>query len=37
MDFEGDTVVNPVVELREVLESINSDEYYYIPTNQLKE
>lgn len=34
IDFEGDIVVNPVVELREV--KINPDDYYFIPTNQLK-
>jgi hypothetical protein len=36
IDFEGDTVVNPNVELKEVVEKIIEDEYYFIPTNQLK-
>jgi hypothetical protein len=36
IDFEGDTVVNPDVELREVQVEINGNEYYFIPTNQLK-
>jgi len=36
IDFEGDTVVNPNVELREVVEKIIEEEYYFIPTNQLK-
>ena len=36
MDFEGDTIVNPAVELREVQNALNPDEYYFIPTNQLK-
>ena len=36
MDFEGDIVVNPNAELREVQNKINEEEYYFIPTNQLK-
>ena len=36
MDFEGDIVVNPNVELREVQNRINEEEYYFIPTNQPK-
>ncbi|NWG26939.1 MAG: hypothetical protein HXY48_00235 [Ignavibacteriaceae bacterium] len=36
IDFEGDTVVNPNVELREVVEKIIEEEYYFIPTNQIK-
>jgi hypothetical protein len=36
IDFEGDTVVNPNVELREVVEKIMEEEYYFIPTNQIK-
>ena len=36
IDFEGDTVVNPDVELMEVKEEINGKDYYFIPTNQLK-
>jgi hypothetical protein len=34
IDFEGDTVVNPIVELRDV--KIKPDAYHFIPTNQLK-
>jgi Zinc carboxypeptidase len=36
IDFEGDTVVNPIVESREFRNQINPDDYYFIPTNQLK-
>jgi hypothetical protein len=36
IDFEGDTVVNPIVELREIKIKIEPDAYYFIPTNQLK-
>ena len=36
IDFEGDTVVNPVIDLRDVTNKIVSGEYYFIPTNQLK-
>jgi hypothetical protein len=36
INFEGDTIVNPVVELMEVKEEINGQDYYSIPTNQLK-
>ena len=36
IDFEGDTIVNPDVELREVQEEINENNYYFIPSNQLK-
>lgn len=36
IDFEGDTVVDPVVELRDVKIKIKPDAYYFIPTKQLK-
>jgi hypothetical protein len=36
IDFEGDIVVNPVVVLKEVKEEIVEEDYFYIPTNQLK-
>jgi hypothetical protein len=36
IDFEGDTVVNPIVELRDVKIKIKPDAYYFIQTNQIK-
>jgi hypothetical protein len=36
IDFEGDTVVNPVVELSDTKTKIEPSAYYFIPTNQLK-
>ena len=36
IDFEGDTVVNPEVELNVFRNKINKQDYYFIPTNQLK-
>jgi len=36
IDFEGDTVVNPDVEVMEMKEEMNGQDYYFIPTNQLK-
>ena len=36
IDFEGDTVVNPEVELKVFRNKINEQDYYFIPTNQLK-
>ena len=36
IDFEGDIVVNPIVDLREIKIKIEPDAYYFIPTNQLK-
>ena len=36
IDFEGDTVVNPIVELSDVKIKIKPDVYYFIPTNQIK-
>jgi len=35
MDFEGDTIVNPIVQLKEIITSL-SDGYQLIPLNQLK-
>lgn len=36
IDFEGDTVVNPEVELKVFRNKIDEQDYYFIPTNQLK-
>jgi len=36
IDFEGDTIVNPVVELKEDQNEINEEDYYFIPLKQLK-
>jgi hypothetical protein len=36
IDFEGDTVVNPVVELSDTKTKIEPSTYYFIRTNQLK-
>jgi hypothetical protein len=36
IDFEGDIIVNPVVKSGEVSKEIKDDEFYYIPTDQLK-
>jgi hypothetical protein len=36
MDFEGDTVVNPEVELKVFRNKIDEQDYYFIPTNHLK-
>ncbi len=36
MDFEGDTIVNPEVEVRKLTNNISENDYFYIPTNQLK-
>jgi len=36
IDFEGDIIVNPVVELSEINETINTKDYVFIPTDQLK-
>jgi hypothetical protein len=36
MDFERDIVVNPIVSTNEVSYKICEDEYFFIPTNQLK-
>ena len=36
IDFEGDIVVNPSVKVKTLTETINPDDYIYLPTNQLK-
>ncbi len=36
IDFEGDTVVNPIVQLNIVRHPIQASDYYFIPTDQLK-
>jgi hypothetical protein len=36
IDFEGDIVVNPEVELKVFRNKIDEQDYYFIPTNQLK-
>jgi len=36
IDFEGDMIVNPLVETREFHGKIASSDYLFIPTNQLK-
>lgn len=36
IDFERDIIVNPVVEMKEVLDKISAADYFYIPTDQLK-
>lgn len=36
MNFEGDTIINPAVELRKVQQQINENDYYFIQTNQIK-
>lgn len=36
MDFERDTVVNPVVEVKEIKKDFREDEYIFIPVSQLK-
>jgi hypothetical protein len=36
IDFEGDTVVNPAVELKEIQNEIKPNDYFFIPTSQIK-
>ncbi len=36
IDFEGDFVVNPNVEVRDVTNKFNEDDYLFIPANQIK-
>ena len=36
IDFERDTIPNPIVETRVVTEDISEDDYIFIPTNQIK-
>ena len=36
INFEGDNVVNPVVEVREIKNGIKFEDYFFIPTNQIR-
>jgi hypothetical protein len=36
MDFERDTIVNPVVEVKEIPNTISEANYVFIPTEQIK-
>ncbi|PKP53886.1 MAG: hypothetical protein CVT92_01600 [Bacteroidetes bacterium HGW-Bacteroidetes-1] len=36
IDFEGDTVIDPVVVFSSLHKAVNTDDYVFIPTNQLK-
>jgi len=36
IDFEGDTVINPIVEVKPCKKEISAGEFYFIPTAQLK-
>lgn len=36
IDFEGDIVVNPSVEVKVLSKAINPDDFIFLPTNQLK-
>ncbi len=36
IDFEGDKIVNAIVEVKEIYESISPDDYFFIPVAQLK-
>lgn len=36
IDFEGDTIVDPQVEVKEIKEELQSRDYYFIPADQLK-
>jgi len=36
MDFERDTIVNPIVEVKVIPNGLTEDDYIFIPTNQLK-
>jgi phosphoenolpyruvate synthase/pyruvate phosphate dikinase len=36
VDFEGDTIVNPRVGVREIKKDLQSRDYYFIPVDQLK-
>jgi len=35
-NFEGDKVVNPIVEVSEIKDEIKLEDYFFIPTNQLR-
>jgi hypothetical protein len=36
IDFEGDTIVNPLVTLIEIQQSFSPEDYIFVPTSQLK-
>jgi hypothetical protein len=36
MDFERDIVINPIVKKKEIQNNVSENEYYFIPTNQLR-
>ncbi len=36
IDFERDTILNPIVEMKKITEEICEDDYIFIPTSQLK-
>lgn len=36
IDFERDTIVNPIIDLLDVTDKICADDFIFIPTNQLK-
>ncbi len=36
MNFEGDTVVNPVTEIKTISNELQKEKYFFIPMNQLK-
>ena len=36
IDFERDTIFNPIVKINEISESIDFSKYYFIPVNQIK-
>lgn len=36
MDFEGDIVVNPITELKEITNQLSENDYIFVPANQLK-
>jgi hypothetical protein len=36
INFEGDNVVNPITELREVKNVVNFEDYFFLPANQIR-
>lgn len=36
MDFEGDIIANPIIEVKEITDQISESDFTFIPTNQLK-
>jgi hypothetical protein len=36
IDFEGDTIINPIVELKEISNNLSGNDYIFIPTKQLR-